>query len=404
MRKYKVLLITNFLDMSGQQLHVLATAANLNRERFEAHLAANLAGSERKLDNLLARRARDIPHITLHDMPHLRWKPSPFYDLWALVDFVRLLRKERFDIVQTQATKVALLGRLAAKLAGVPIIIHYSHGWPFEYTLVPQFVRDIFLALEKLAGRATDMFVTCDEALLAAGVRHQLGRPDQFVVIRTGIDLERFLNVKVDRAALRKSLGLPEGGPIVGTVMIMDPKKSPESLVRIMPQILEAAPKTRFLIVGDGQMMETVRALIQELNLQDKVVLTGLRQDVPELMAVMDVFVHPAWFDVLPHTILQAQATATALVATRVGGIPEVVKDGETGLLVAPRDLPALAGAVIRLLNDSELRTRLALAARESVSSEFAVESMVKSTERLYNQLIEARLKHSPPERIRAAV
>lgn len=410
MRKYKVLQITNFLDMSGQQETVLATAAYMDPDRFESHLASNMSGSDtRKLDTVLARRAREIPHIHLHDLPHVRIMPAPLMDLWTLFDIYRLIRRERFDIVQTQATKVALLGRLAAKAAGAPIIIHYAHGWPFQFTLIPAAARNVFMFLEKVAAKATDYFIACDHTLQDAALEHRLARPDQIAVIRSGMDLERFLNVRVNgvlpnAAQLRQSLGLPPAGPIVGTVMIFEPKKSPESIVRIAPEIIKAVPDAHFLLVGDGEQMPLVRQLVEELGLQERVALTGLRQDVPELMALMDVFVHPAWFDVLPRAIVQAQATGAPVVATHVGAIHEVVRDGVTGFLVPPRDLAALTAPVIRLLQDAELRGRLGRAARESTSSAFTVEAMVREIERVYDQLIEAKLERGQTAHVNPSV
>ncbi len=206
-RRYKVLQITNFLDMSGQQETVLSTAIHLDPARFDSHLAANLSGSDtRKLDTILARRARAVPHLTLHELPHVRIMPSPLDDLLTLIDLVRLMRRERFDIVQTQATKIALLGRIAAWVARVPIVIHYSHGWPWQFTLIPQVARNVFLLLEKFAAKLTDHFMTCDFALRDAALEHKLGKPEQFDVVRSGMDLERFLHVQVDKAQLRASL------------------------------------------------------------------------------------------------------------------------------------------------------------------------------------------------------
>lgn len=392
LRRYKVLQITNFLDMSGMQETVLLTAGNLDQERFEAHIASNLSASRRrKLDTILARRAQAMPNVILHDLPHIRWMPSPIHDLRTFLDMVRLMRTERFDIVQTQATKIAIIGRLAAKMARVPIIIHFCHGWPFQFTLIPNWLRKTFLLMEKIAAKATDQFITCDHALLEAGLEHHLGTPDQFVVIRSGMDLDEFLNVQVDKAELRQSLGLPPDGPIVGTVMIFEAKKKPELIVQIAPEIIKAVPDAHFLLVGDGEMMPVVRQLVEELGLQDRFVITGLREDVPELMALMDVFVHPAWYDVLPRAIVQAQATGTPVVATQIGGIPEVIRDGETGFLVPPRDLDALTEPVIRLLKDVELREKLGQAARESTSESFTVEAMVDAIENVYDQLIEER-------------
>lgn len=394
MRKYKVLQITNFMDMSGQQETVLSTTAGLNTDYFEAHLAANLSGSTRRnVDTILARRARSIPHLHVHDLPYVRIMPSPYHDTRTLIDLVRLMRRERFDIVQTQATKIALIGRIAAKIARVPIIVHFSHGWPYEFTLIPKPARTGFLMMEKVAAKMTDQFITCDYALLESGIRHNLGTRDQFVVIRSGMDLDRFLTVNQNQSALRQSLGIPPGVPVVGTVMIFEAKKKPELIVEIAPRLLEAAPDTHFLLVGDGEMMNPIKTRIAELGLQDRFILTGLREDVPELMAIMDIFVHPAWFDVLPRAIVQALATGTPVVATRVGGIPEVITDGENGFLVTPRDLDALASPVIQLLQDPQLRATMGRNARESSSAAFTVDAMIKATEDLYMTLIEKKFQ-----------
>ncbi len=182
--------------------------------------------------------------------------------------------------------------------------------------------------------------------------------------------------------------------------MIFENKKKPEALVQIAPQVIAAAPDTHFLMVGDGENMDLVRSLIAEQGLEDRFVLTGLREDVPEMMALMDVFVHPAWFDVLPRTIVQALATGTPVVSTRVGGIPEVIQEGVNGFLVPPRDLDALAAPVIRLAQDEALRTRLGQAARTATSTAFTVEAMVRAIEDVYNGLINKQFKHPVPQRV----
>ncbi|MDH4135380.1 MAG: glycosyltransferase, partial [Anaerolineae bacterium] len=175
------------------------------------------------------------------------------------------------------------------------------------------------------------------------------------------------------------------------TVMIMLHRKRPADIVRAAPKILQAVPDAHFLLVGDGEAMPDVRRTVQELGLQDKVTLTGIRRDVPEIMRLLDVFVHPAWAEVLPRTVIQAMATGTPVVAIDAGALDEAIIDGKNGLLVPPKRLDLLADAILRLLQDLELAQRMGETARQSVSSAFEVQTMVDEIEAVYEDLIKAK-------------
>jgi glycosyltransferase involved in cell wall biosynthesis len=393
MRKYRVLHLTNFLDLSGQQEDTLNTVYNLDQERFQVSLAAKLAGGYQGLDNVLTREARRVPHLSLHDIPYIKRMPLPWLDVLALMALYRLMKAERYDIVHTHATKAGFLGRIAARLAGVPIILHSVHGWAFNYPAVPKYLTQAFILIERFAARFTDKIVTLTHTLMDDALKVGVGRPDQYAVIFSGIDVDQFRNVQVDVQKKRAELGLPLQGPIVGTVTIMNNHKAVDDIVRAAPKVLEAMPDAHFLLVGDGELLPTVRALVQQLNLEDKVTLPGLRRDVPELLAIMDVFAHMAWYEILPRAILQSLATGTPVVVAQTGSLEEIIKDGENGILVPPHDPDALAEALIKLLRQPELLQRMGRVARESVAAHFTLEAMVRSTEVLYNELIEAKLR-----------
>jgi glycosyltransferase involved in cell wall biosynthesis len=389
MRKFKVLHLLNYLDLGGLQENTLFTVAHLDRNRYDVALAASCRRG--RMGNQLVRDAQQIPDLKLIDIPHLTREPHPINDVIALGELYRLMRRERFDIVHTHAAKAGVLGRLAAKVAGVPIIIHSSHGWSFQALSGFRLVFSMFRFLEWIPARLSDKILTVTKDTMRIAVEAGIGPPDQFAVVYSGMPLSDFFKATVDKARKRRELGLPAQGPLVGTVMIMMHRKRPADIVRAAPKIRQAVPDTHFLLVGDGEAMPDVRRAVQELGLQDKVTLTGIRRDVPEIMCLLDVFVHPAWTEVLPRTVIQAMATGTPVVVTDVGGIGEAVSDGRNGFLVPPKRLDLLADAILRLLQDPELAQRMGETARQSVSSAFEIQTMVEEIEAVYEDLIKAK-------------
>jgi len=389
MRKFKVLHLLNNLDVGGVQENTFFTVAHLDRQRYDVALASSYRRG--RVGNQLLQDAQQTPDLKLIDVPHLTREPHPLNDIIALGELYRLMRRERFDIVHTHTSKAGVLGRVAAKLAGVPIILHTAHGWSFQDLLCPPFWRPIFRFLEWIPARLSDKLLTVTRDTMRVAVQAGLGPPEQFVVVYPGMHLSDFFNATVDKARKRRELGLPATGPLVGTVMIMVHRKRPADIVRAAPRILQAVPDAHFLLVGDGEAMPEVRRTVQELGLHEKVTLTGIRRDVPEIMGLLDVFVHPAWLEVLPRTVIQAMATGTPVVATEVGAIGEAVISGENGFLVPPKRPELLAGAILRLLQDQELAKRMGQTARQSVSSAFEVQTMVDEIEAVYEDLIKVK-------------
>lgn len=196
---------------------------------------------------------------------------------------------------------------------------------------------------------------------------------------------------RADRlGALRAELGLPAGAPLVGTVGALAAHKDPLTLVRAFARLRDREPEARLLVVGDGPLRPEVGREVARLAAGDRVVLAGLRPDPVECLALLDVFVASSYLEGLNTSVLDAMSLGRPIVATRAGGIPEIVRDGETGLLVAPRDPTALAAAVARLLEDRALASRLGAAAR-TLSAEFTAERMVRETEAAYRDVIAAR-------------
>jgi glycosyltransferase involved in cell wall biosynthesis len=246
--------------------------------------------------------------------------------------------------------------------------------------------RKIFVALERFAGRVTGLtFCESDEDFETA-VRERICPPDRIIAIGNGANLKKFDLGLLDRARhrIREELGLPLGADVVGIVGRIVERKGFVEFVHSMPRVLDAEPGTRFLIVGDAlpsdndSVKDEVKRLVESFRIKDKVVFAGLRLDIAEVLSAMDVFVLPSYWEGMPGVVLEAMAMARPVVTTRVRGCREVTVDGETGILVPPRDVEALADAIIRLLSDKELAHRMGLAGRKRVEERFDRDKVVR--------------------------
>jgi glycosyltransferase involved in cell wall biosynthesis len=257
-------------------------------------------------------------------------------------------------------------GVVAARLARVPrvIVTHHTPGLPRR---------------DNLAGRALwqlSWLLRPEVVYIAEANRRLDGRTRlRTHVMDYGIDVDRF-------AAGRRAL--PANGPIVGSVARLSPQKSFETLVAAAPAVLARHPSARFVLVGDGESRAELERLVRDAGLTDCFLFTGTRDDVPDLLASFDVYVLPSLFEGLPHSVLEAQAAGVPVVATPVGGTPDAVVHGETGLLVPVRDPPALADAVLRLLENPDEAQRLAVEARRRVYARFSVDRLVARIRALY--------------------
>ncbi|MDQ7823221.1 MAG: glycosyltransferase family 4 protein [Candidatus Eremiobacteraeota bacterium] len=276
----------------------------------------------------------------------------PLKDFVSLGNLYRLMRKGSFDSVHTHTTKAGFLGRLAARLAGVPLVLHTIHDLPSNSAKNP-ILRHFYNGLERIAASWCDHIVTVSYANLEDIRKWKIAPLHKVTVIREGIELENY-RMAVDRAAKRKELGIPEGAAIVGTVARLEAAKGHQYLLQAVPEILKQAPETFFVLVGRGHLREKLERQAQELGISSRVLFTGFREDMLEIMSTFDLFMLPSLWEGLGIVLLEAMAFKIPVVASRVGGITDVVIDGETGFLVPPRDERSLAESALRLLMDPE--------------------------------------------------
>ncbi len=378
MTPIRVLHAITMLELGGAQRNTLDTVARLDRARFAVGLACADQG-------VLLDEARSIPDTTLFLLPHLKREVDPAADVRAVGELRRAMRAFQPHIVHTHSSKAGVLGRLAARLEGVPRVVHSIHGFGFgAHQIAP--VRAAFLAAERLASRWTDAFVAVSRRNAADGVALGLFEPRRVRVIRSGIDLAAF-RAPTGGAAVRRELGIPESVPLVVQVSCFKPQKAPERFVRAAAQVRGRCPEAHFVLVGDGELRPRLERLRRELGLEGRMHLTGWRRDVPAVLAAAHVVTLTSRFEGLPRVVVEALAVGVPVVAMAVEGVEEVLRPGVDGFLVGEGDVAALAEKVSLLLHDRQLHSAMAARAGETVA-EWDRDTMVRQQEELYVELL----------------
>jgi glycosyltransferase involved in cell wall biosynthesis len=391
----KVLNVITKLAVGGAQETALAYCSQLDPARWATTL---VTGPEQSAEGNLFDEAarRGVRVVTI---PSLRRRIRPVADLRAVVELVRLFRRERPDIVHTHSSKAGLVGRLSARIAGVPVVVHTVHGWSFHEGMSPR-ARAVAVRLERLAARWTSTIVVVADSDADIGGEEGIGRWGQYALIRSAVDVEALRRATGSRADARVALGIPEGVPVLGTVTRLCRQKDPATLLRAARQVVDSRPDARLVVVGDGPMRAYVDQLLDELDLRPHVSLLGPRTDVAALLPGFDAFVLSSRWEGLPRVVVEAMAVGVPVVATDVGGIDEAVTDGESGLLAAAGDPEAMAAAVLRVFDEPGLAHRLRRGAAERVD-EFDIGVMTERLDDLYSSLVASG--RSRPRRRRMA-
>jgi glycosyltransferase involved in cell wall biosynthesis len=324
-------------------------------------------------------------------VPELVRPVHPLKDLLALRKLEKILREQKPDIVHTHSGKAGILGRLAAKRAGVPVIIHHIHGpsfGPFQGTLA----NFVFTAAEKHAARVTDHFFCSANAMTRIYLAAGIGKPEMFTRIFSGFDVESFAFATND-PTLRARLGFASDDFIIGKISRFVPRKGHADLFEALKLILPQCPKARLLLVGDGPLRPQMEAGARRLGLADKIIFTGLvpPSEVPRYVGIMDCLAHLSTFpEALSRALPQALAAGKPVVAYDFDGADEVCIENQTGFLIRSGDMAAAAKRLSQLADDSALRERLGRAGQAFVKNNFPVEKMVEDQYAVYLKLAAA--------------
>jgi len=379
MQKSNILYIITKLELGGAQKQLLSLIAHLDKERFTPFLFTAEQG-------LLVGDARGIKGLNLRTSRALERPINLGKDILALWEIFRFIRRNNIGIVHTHSSKAGLLGRIAAKLAGVKIIIHTVHGWSFNCGQ-SRLRRNLFIRLERLAAGFCDKLIVVSDFDRTTGLSNKIGRPKQYTVIRYGIDQAEFSRAN---PGARGEFGISDEALVVGMVSCFKPQKSPLDYVRLASVFSKVSPGAVFLLIGDGALRENIERQISVLGLKKQFILTGWRRDIARLLEAIDVFVLTSLWEGMPIAVLEAMAASRPVIATDTGGIREVVIEGETGFLVHAGDVNDAFRKLLMLSEDASLRKKMGQRARESLGSAYSRHDMAKNTQTLYCSLIKS--------------
>lgn len=380
--RVRVLHVITRLVVGGAQENTLLTVEHLSRTRYDAVLASGpTSGPEGTLEGRLP------SGIPFERIPELVRYPHPVLDGVALWRLATLIRRLRPDIVHTHTTKAGILGRVAARIARAPIVVHTPHGHAFHDYLNSVGSRAL-RQMERWLARRTNAIICLTEAERQDHIRLGIGPPEQFEVIHSGVDLLRFGATPGDPLAKRRELALPADGPLVGCVARLVPVKGVDYLLEATPHIRRRAPRATVVFVGDGPLRPALQRRAAQLNLNGAVVFLGLRDDVEQILPIFDVVVMPSLNEGMGKAVIEAMAAGRPVVGSAVSGIRDVIAHERTGLLVPPADPQALAGAVAACLSDPAMAASLARNARSGLES-YGIEPMITKIEALYERLLE---------------
>lgn len=383
------------LEMGGAQENTLDTCRGLDRSRFRVVLLHGPGGYYDEVARAMDSSCGGPPHTRVEVISGLIRPVQPLFDLGCLAELERSIEKmrrhheslghdRRAFVVHTHSSKAGILGRLAAKTARAPVVIHTIHGYGFHEGQAA-LARSAYIALERLVARATDAFIGVSRANLAEGrALGIIGGEHQVALIRSGFRLSDFREAPSSRSTARRALGLEEEDEVIVSIANMKPQKDPLTLVAAMKILAKKRPKAVLLFAGDGELKGEVDEAVRTAGIADRFRLLGWRTDVPLLLAAADVVALSSIFEGLPRSAVQALAARRPFVGTRVDGIPEVIHEGRNGYLVEPRSPERLADALDRALTSRPVDPE-----DDARVQEWDVDLMIRKQEDLYERMVE---------------
>lgn len=389
-RKIRVAHIISRMVTGGAEENTLFTIQGLDKNRYDIDL---IVGEEcnKNIFDISQESGFNIIQIN-----GLKGKLNFFYDPIILMKLVMLLKRNHYDIVHSHTTKTGILGRLAARIVGVPIIICGLHGTAIQ-TFSSKILNWALIFFEKLTGRFTDAYISVSEILSKNYKEKGIGINTKYYTVYSGMNLDKFYNVKgsIKKEIIVKELGISSDNFIIGNIGRLEVAKGHKFVIDAFKKVQEKREDCllKLMIIGEGEEELNLIKYVKKLGLEDKIIFTGYRKDVGKLMAIMDILVLSSLREGLPRVLVQAAAVGIPSVAFSVDGVPEIVKDGYNGFLVKPRDVNQLADKIIKYIDNRKLVELHGKNGRNFVNGKWSFENMVNKVDKIYQELIQEKIK-----------
>lgn len=368
--KIKVALVIDQLDMGGAERQFVELAKNIDKNKFEVVIVVL---SKNRVDLL-----KELTELNIDVILIDQWGKiciSAFFGLF------KLLKIEKPDILHTYLFTASLYGRIVAKLIGIPIVIVSERSTDI-------WKKSSYVWMDRLLAKVTDKILVNAETIKESLVKRERIPDKKIQIIYNGLDLNKFDLARSERNQIRKNLGVLNGNLVIGILGRLSREKDHSTFLNAAKKIISTVPHVNFLIVGDGNLREKLEGISVTLGLNKKVIFAGKINNVSNILQAMDVLVSTSIYEGCSNAILEAMAAGLPVVATKVGGNTEIVRDGITGILIPSQDPDELARAVLSLLNNSELMKSMGNKGRERIETDFLLSNMVKNTEEVYETLI----------------
>lgn len=376
----RILNIVARLNVGGPAVHVTLITEHLSAPQYKSKLVAGRV-SANEGDMSYYAEAHGVTPIII---PELGRELHPLRDLLTFWKVYRLIRQFKPHVVNTHTAKAGFVGRLAARLAGVPVVVHTFHGHVFHGYFSPLKTR-FFILLEQFNARLSDTIIVLTEGQRdELANKYHIAPQDKFTIMGYGLDLQEFAQSPRKTGAFRREWNIPSDAPLVTIVGRLVPVKNHALFLNAAAKVLAQLPEVRFAIVGDGELRETLEAQTDALGIRSAVTFTGWQREVAPIYADSDLLVISSVNEGTPFTVIEAMATGCPVVATAVGGIPDFLDNGKLGVLVPSGDTDALANAIVQTLQQPPDAEGL----RTMIVERYGINRLARDLDRLYRELL----------------
>ena len=358
----------------GTRRHILELTTGLNKDTFSVSLICATDRDPAFLSDIATMKSQGINVSIIPMTRNIR----PVKDFMAFLAILRYLKQNNIMIVHTHSSKAGFLGRIAARLAHIPVIIHTPHVFAFQMD-IPTLLKAFYFRMEQFTARFTKKIICVSNDEMNIAIKAGLAASDKFTVIENGVAASHSSN-----KPSRDDLDIKPNEIVVGTIGRFTKQKNQKLLLSAAKQVIEECPDTKFIIIGNGELKDELVSITNELSLQNNVRILDIKDDFAGFYSVIDIFVSSSAWEGMPYTILDAMLYKKAIVATEVGGVADIIDNRKTGIIVPPENKTAMANAITELISKPELRTTLSSNAGSVAETRFVLKNMINKTANLY--------------------